>query len=561
MLGLGTLLAAPELIPAILEVQATRSGPPPEGRLVGQALPWAGLTGFIHPRAFVIDQRWYHLGAAALLIPFGVPANRRAWALAISGAGLVAVGMGLDGPLGPLLRPVIWALYPVETGAAALGVLFLAVGVGLGVDRVLDPNPAVRGLGVPALGLAGLVIVGIGASADLGLYHVSLAGPAEHARASAMHGAVAVVLLVGILALRSRVSVRTAGVLMLVLVLADGLVYAWRVEAAIPSPVWKPSAFATRSPALAGMDLDGPGRVLQLPLRPVRELQGRRVDDLWTHPGHGWGHNPMADPALETVREAAALRSGPLWRNAGGADGVSRTGGRAKVPPMPWSVLTHGLASRRGRDPELAESPELLARTLELLGVRWVVSKTADWALPRHRRLDAVPAAALRAELSDFRPPALLSPAAVVVPDPHEALQRLLHGDDDLRDTAVLSEAPPFRLGGSGRAIRGDVERWEPGAWRVSLPAHAGGILTVADRFHPGWTARSEDGGELGVVRANLVQLGVVLPAGVRTVELRFVAPGTSAGGMLGGLGLVILVLGLTFGGRLHGRANHKLRN
>jgi len=543
----GTLLASPELVPAVMEVQASRSAAPTGGPWVGQALPWAGVTGLVFPRAFVIDQRWYHLGAAALLIPLSLPGNRRAWALLGTGALLFAAGMGLPGPIGLFLKPVIWALYPVETGAAAVGLLFLVVAAGLGVDRVAAAAPSART--TAALVIVGAAAVALGMRADLGLYFSSLEAPARQATRSAVHGGVAVVALGVLSGLRPRLSARTAGGLLLALVLVDGLAYAWRVEAAIPSPRVAPSTHLATPPAMDDAPPALPPiRVVQLPLRPVRELQGRSLDDLWSHPGHGWGHDPSTDPTSAIPAEAAALLRGPLRRNAGGASGVAQVGGRAKVPPMPWSVLTQGLApARPGAGPELARPPAALARALELLGVTRVLSTTDDWPLPPSRPLPARTEAPHRVDLEDPRPPAVLSSTLVVEEDPRVALDALLRGDGDLRAQVVVS-APVSLASRPGPAVIGTVEAWAPGRWDVVLPEHGGGVLSVQERFHPGWTARGADGAPLEVVRANLVQVGVVVPPSTRRVELRYRAPGALAGMWMGLLGLGLLGFALLRG-------------
>ena len=68
----------------------------------------------------------------------------------------------------------------------------------------------------------------------------------------------------------------------------------------------------------------------------------------------------------------------------------------------------------------------------------------------------------------------------------------------------------------------------------MSLPAdHRGGVLTVAERHHDGWTARI-DGEPTTPIRANLVQLGLLVPEGAERVELEFVAPGAADGLKLG---------------------------
>ena len=331
--------------------------------------------------------------------------------------------------------------------------------------------------------------------------------------------------------------------------IADGLAYAWRVEAGIASPTVSPSKYAAAPPAVDGLERGlVPGRLLRLPQPPVRDLQGAGVEDLSRNLGHGWGHDPLADPALTIPREAAAVLTGPLRRNAGGATGWPQAGGRAKVPPMPWSLLTHGLSpDPLDGPPELAADAAVLSRALELLAVRWVVSTSRDWPIEAARRLPVSLGVPYRVELQDPRPPALLFGGARVEPDEAAALEELLHGTSDLR-SQVLVDAPVPGLAAQepANALPAEVLAWAPGRWTVALPEHRGGLLVVTERFHPGWSARDEEGRPLPSLRANLLHEGVLVGPSVRRVELRFRPPGARLGAALGSLGL--LALGLCFG-------------
>jgi len=554
LLAVGTLLAAPSVLPAALEVFATRSALPEDEALVGQVLTPGAFAGLLYPKMLVTDDRWYHLGPVVLLIPLALRGNRRVTALVTTGALLFVVAMGSRGPLGWALQPIMGLLYPTEIGAAATGALFLAVAAGLGVDRVVQAPGALDRRGFAAVAGVGCAAVVVGLFAEQALYLdvPETRWPRRMTWVSAGHGAAALAGLVAVLALARRLGARTLAGLLLVLVLADGLAYAWRVEAAIPSPWVAPSDHvAARS--VEGLTLETPsGRLVQLPSRPVRDLMGGAPEDLLSHPGHGWAHDPGDDPRISIPRETAQVISGSLRRNAGGATGWPQAGGRAKVPPMPWSVLTHGLSSPGPwAAPELVQSPRVLARTLELLGVRWVVSPVDGWSLPASRRLAPTPEAALRVELLDPRPPALLSPHAVVLPDARAALDELLGGEVDLRASVVLIEPAPPGTDLEGRpAIVGAVSGWSPGRWRVELPAHDGGVLVLTDRFHPGWTASAPDGRALAVLRANLLHVGVVVPGDVRTVAVTFIAPGARAGRWLGLAGFLIVLAGVGLGRR-----------
>jgi hypothetical protein len=542
----GVLLCAPAVLPAVLEVDRSRSALPTEGAaLVGQVLWPRGLLGLLYPKAFVIDERWYHLGPAVLLLPIALRGNPRARALVASAALLIGLGMGLPGPLRWLVKPILPLLYPVETGAAAMGLFFLAVATGIGLERAAMRPGRWVAVFVAAVGLAA-VAAGYVLEGRLYMDEPEVAGARRLAIGSAVHGALAVAALAGALAAARRLGPRRAASLLLAVLVVDGVAYAWRVEASIRSPRARPSEFVVEPAAASGLEHGTvPGRMLSLPQRPVRDLLMGPPRSLEDHPGHGWGHDPLADPSRTIPPEAARVLAGPLRRNAGGATGWAQAGGRAKVAPMPWSLLTHGLAPDPIRGtPKLATSPEQLARALELLGVRWVVSRTADWTILASRRLPAALGVPFRVELDEPRPPALLAFAVDVQSDPDAAFDTLLHGGGDLR-ARVLLEAPLAFEPAEGPPIVADVVRWAPGLWSVSLPAHGPGVLVLNERHHPGWSARDGGGASLPVVRANRLHLAVPVGPNVSAVELRFTAPGARLGGGLGLLGLLLFGGGL----------------
>lgn len=519
--GLGLLLGAPMLLPAILEVAATRSGAPPDGPLVGQALSAAGLTGLLYPRALVIDERWYHVGVGLLLCGVGLRGDRRRGALLITAALLLALGMGLRGPLGWALGPVLWAFYPVETGAAALALPFLAVAIGLSLDQLprLARDGAGR-LGIVCLGI-GALVVGLGWSGSRGLYLPSVEGMHALDTASLVQGGLAVVALAALLLLLRRVGPARAAALGLALLTLDGLAYAWRVQTAIPSESIRPSEWLAGPAALQHLESRPGERVAQLPLVPIRDFERGLPADELTHTGHGWGHNPGADPTRDLPAETRDLLRRPVHRNSGSATGWSHVGGRAKVPPMPWSAVIHELG---GPDPSAlppTDGPRLL-RLLRLLHVRHILFADGQ-----------------RAEVPDPQPAAWVTSGQLSIPDVPSARRRLLDGSIDSGATTVLLDSQP-PVPATGPGAPGAVLDWSPGRWSVAVPTD--GILTLAARYHPGWQAQG-GGQPLDVVRANLVQVGVVVPPGVDTVSVMFVAPGASTGATAGLFGLILCLL------------------
>jgi hypothetical protein len=576
-LGLGVLLAAPVLLPTYLEISATRA--PPTGdpaSLVGQVLTPSGITGLVFPRVLFLDERWHHLGAIVLVCLLTLRSDRRGRALLVSSVVLVLLGLGAPGPLFFLVKPLHWLLYPVEVAVAVMAVPLLAAAVGLAVDRMTRPDgPAGSALLRAALVLVvGLVAVGLGWMGSSSIYPRGLVEVRQLAMTSAIHGAAAVAALALVIGLSRRLGPRRLGVALLVVILADGLTYAGRVQALLPSHADPPSRFVQAPEALRGLrGAQGPeGRVLVWPLRSIRDFSACLDDPAVS--GHGWGANVHGDPLASIIRDARELHASPVPRNGGARAGIPHVGGRARVPPMPWSVFAWWLSSggplsqgagpgsrivRRpqGQGPPPARGPcaqgpldlgaEGASRwvpvVLEILHVHWIVSDRAVAQFPGARPIEGTVTAPSRFGVSDPRPPALLSPRVERVQSLGQAEQVVFGDGLDLRRTAVvLASQVPELPQGAGGALVVPVSSWRAGRWDLALPSSAG-LLTVAERFHPGWRARDQRGEELRVVAANFVQTGVVVPEGTTRVTLRFVAPGTGAGLLAGLLGLVLTAL------------------
>ena len=93
---------------------------------------------------------------------------------------------------------------------------------------------------------------------------------------------------------------------------------------------------------------------------------------------------------------------------------------------------------------------------------------------------------------------------------------------NDSADVKVAElKAPPAPLD-----LAVTVTRYDPGAISLTLgaPAPAGSALVVSENFYPGWTA-TVDGKPVTASRAMYTLIGVPLPTGARSVELRFTSP------------------------------------
>ena len=107
----------------------------------------------------------------------------------------------------------------------------------------------------------------------------------------------------------------------------------------------------------------------------------------------------------------------------------------------------------------------------------------------------------------------------------------------------VQSLPPPL-------TIKTTVRHYEPGKVQIDLsaPAPQGSSLVVSENYYPGWTA-AVDGKPARIGRADYTMIGVELPAGARTIELKFTSPAYEKGKVITwvaiALGFLMLGAGL----------------
>jgi len=103
-----------------------------------------------------------------------------------------------------------------------------------------------------------------------------------------------------------------------------------------------------------------------------------------------------------------------------------------------------------------------------------------------------------------------------------------LRGIDTRREALVRdTEAEGVELPADSRSSRAEVARESGG--RIDLRAEGPGLLVVTESFDPGWSARIDDV-PAPLLRANAVDMGVVLPAGTHRVELVHYPRGLNVG-------------------------------
>jgi uncharacterized membrane protein YfhO len=82
---------------------------------------------------------------------------------------------------------------------------------------------------------------------------------------------------------------------------------------------------------------------------------------------------------------------------------------------------------------------------------------------------------------------------------------------------------------------------------QLSDPAPAGSSLIVSENFYPGWIA-TVDGKPAHLGRADYTLIGVELPQGARSIDLRFTSPAYERGKIVTWLAIVVGILMLGAG-------------
>ncbi len=197
-------------------------------------------------------------------------------------------------------------------------------------------------------------------------------------------------------------------------------------------------------------------------------------------------------------------------------------------------------------------------RLWQLTGVQNVLSSGASLYVPSDRLAEftAGPEPGYLYRLAAGNPRAWVVNSLFTAGDEY-ALPLL--GDErlDLRQTAVL----PPAVNGVGRpagledgslaaagASEARIERMSPTDLRIQVKTEAGGFLVVSENWMPGWEATVSNGSErrdVPVLRTDLTLLGLPVPAGESTVELRYRPVSVRLGLLISALTLASLFAGI----------------
>lgn len=136
------------------------------------------------------------------------------------------------------------------------------------------------------------------------------------------------------------------------------------------------------------------------------------------------------------------------------------------------------------------------------------------------------------------------SDAEAAVLDPRFDPARIAVFDTSAKVQANAGQTPPEPL-----AITTTTRGYGPGRADIALsgPAPAGSALVVSENYYPGWRA-AVDGKDAPTYRADFNLIGIPLPAGARTVSLRYGDPAVSTGRMITLVALLLALVALGSG-------------
>jgi hypothetical protein len=307
--------------------------------------------------------------------------------------------------------------------------------------------------------------------------------------------------------------------------------------------------------------------------------------DLWTIERKYWTFSPRAstlyatDPAIEAIKADMAKEGefGRVWTE-------ERLGPMVRDPNIVGDALMshrlrlvgvyHGNAlgpylDLRGpehRESQVTPRPQFWRHE----NVRYLyttgddsalaqVAKQAGWPAPPTRLAGPVRNAAGNMVYA-YRLPGDMHPAwvatAMVKAPPEQALGTVLDPRFDPARVAIVDtsakdiQVQPLQGLPEPTTTRAKVTAATEGSYDIALdqPARAGSALVVSENYYPGWHA-TVDGKPIPVARTNFNLIGMALPEGARTVQLRFTDAAYEKGKVLTlvalGVSVLILVAGV----------------
>ncbi len=269
------------------------------------------------------------------------------------------------------------------------------------------------------------------------------------------------------------------------------------------------------------------------------------------------------DPAIEYIKKATATEPGRV------IDVAIERSGPPRDPELGYSgLMAHGIRQTKGyHGNELRRYDDLIGHEEEgypqlanpnfwaLSNSRFFLTDVAKFPLEGTKLVagpvrDAHGSTVYVYELPGDNRAAWVAPAIIkaadsvtltTVLDPRFPVHSVAIFNDSADVKVAQLSAPPAPLD-----LPVSVSRYDPGAISITLgaPAPAGSALVVSENFYPGWNA-TVDGKPVTASRAMYSLIGVPLPAGAKSVELRFTSASYAKGKTitLAALGLALLLL------------------
>jgi hypothetical protein len=154
--------------------------------------------------------------------------------------------------------------------------------------------------------------------------------------------------------------------------------------------------------------------------------------------------------------------------------------------------------------------------------------------------------------LNAENPYSWVTPVAVKAPD-EQVLATILNPRFDVKRAALFDTSAQITAAQNVQSlppplpVTASVRKYEAGRVQIDLsaPAPVGSSLIVSENYFPGWLATA-DGKPARLGRADYSMIGVELPQGVRSVDLRFTSPAYERGKIITWIAIVLgfLMLG-----------------
>ena len=223
--------------------------------------------------------------------------------------------------------------------------------------------------------------------------------------------------------------------------------------------------------------------------------------------------------------------------------GLEAPDGYANLVPRGYEAIWGSEKKTGIRSTRHLETGELepeIAKMLRLFNVRYVLS-----IMPlRSAALRSIGRSAEGVEVYEVRDPqprAFVVGAAVYAATEAEVLRLLTAPDFDTERQAVVEEAGLRLPADAGSST--NVQVVDRGNTELILHASLArpGLLVVSEGYYPGWQAEV-DGVATPIVRTNGMMRGVVVPAGEHQIVFRFRSRAIAAGFLVSGLAIVATI-------------------